>query len=143
MARPSEKNPGKKKGRGAHKALTRSTNGLSIGMIVLDTLTREDEGVADRWKRLLTGHEVSEDDADLIHALRNSLLHGYGVPKPSRTHGRTVLLTSDPSRYAVDTSKRGQALVSVPVFCGHLVERIVLEAYDQWDVTLLNTDVKL
>jgi hypothetical protein len=48
-----------------------------------------------------------------------------------------------PSRYAVDTSKRGQALVSVPVFCGHLVERIVAEAYDQWDVTLLDTDVKL
>lgn len=66
-------------------------------MIVLDTLTREDEGVADRWKRLLTAHEVSEEDADLIYALRNSLLHGYGVPKPSRTHGRTVLLTSDPS----------------------------------------------
>lgn len=112
-------------------------------MIVLDTLTREDEGVADRWKRLLTAHEVSEEDADLIYALRNSLLHGYGVPKPSRTHGRTVLLTSDPSRYAVDTSKGGQALVSVPVFCGHLVERIVTEAYDQWDVTLLDTDVKL
>jgi hypothetical protein len=80
---------------------------------------------------------------DLIYALRNSLLHGYGVPKPSRTHGRTVLLTSDPSRYAVDTSKRGQALVSMPVFCGHLFERIVAEAYDQWDVTLLDTDVKL
>jgi hypothetical protein len=121
----------------------RSWIGLSIGMIVLDTLTREDEGVTDRWKRLLTAHEVSEEDADIIYALRNSLLHGYGVPKPSRTHNRTVLLTSDPSRYAVDTSKRGQALVSVPVFCGYLVERIVLEAYDQWDVTLLNTDVKL
>jgi hypothetical protein len=121
----------------------RSWIGLSIAMIVLDTLTRADEGVADRWKRLLTAHEVPEEDADLIYALRNSLLHGYGVPKPSRTHGRTVLLTSDPSRYAVDTSKRGQALVSVPVFCGHLVERIVAEAYDQWDVTLLDTDVKL
>jgi hypothetical protein len=83
------------------------------------------------------------ESPDLIYALRNSLLHGYGVPKPSRTHGRTVLLTSDPSRYAVDTSKRGQALVSVPVFCGHLVERIVAEAYDQWDVTLLDTDIKL
>jgi hypothetical protein len=65
------------------------------------------------------------------------------VPNPSRTHGRTVLLTSDPSRYAVDTSKRGRALVSVPVFCGYLVERIALEAYDQWDVTLLDTNVKL
>jgi hypothetical protein len=60
------------------------------------------------------------ESPDLIYALRNSLLHGYGVPKPSRTHGRTVLLTSDPSRYAVDTSERGQALVSVPVFCGAL-----------------------
>jgi hypothetical protein len=29
------------------------------------------------------------------------------------------------------------------VFCGHLFERIVAEAYDQWDVTLLDTDVKL
>jgi hypothetical protein len=60
--------------------------------------------------------------------------------------GRTAApscFTSDPSRYAVDTSKGGQALVSVPVFCGHLVERIVTEAYDQWDVTLLDTDVKL
>ena len=74
----------------------RSWIGLSIAMIVLDTLTREDEGVADRWKHLLTAHEVSEEDADLIYALRNSLLHGYGVPKPSRTHGRTVLLHQRP-----------------------------------------------
>jgi hypothetical protein len=57
--------------------------GLSIGMIVLDTLTREDEGVADRWKRLLSAHEVSEEDADIIYALRNSMLHGYGVPRPA------------------------------------------------------------
>jgi hypothetical protein len=33
--------------------------------------------------------------------------------------------------------------VSVLVFCGYLVERIVLKAYDQWDVTLLDTNVKL
>ena len=32
--------------------------------------------------------------------------------------------------------------MSVPVFCGRLVERIVAEAYDQWDVTLLDTDLK-
>jgi hypothetical protein len=121
----------------------RSWVGLSIAMIVLDTLTREDERVADRWKRLLTAHEVCEEDADIIYALRNSLLHGYGVPTPSRTHGRTVLLTSDPSEYAVDTSNRGRVLVSVPVSCRYLVERIALEAYDQWDVTLLDTNVKL
>lgn len=53
---------------------SRSWIGLSIAMIVLDTLTREDEGVADRWKRLLTAHEVSEENADLKRIRRKHRL---------------------------------------------------------------------
>jgi hypothetical protein len=56
------------------------------------------------------------------------LLHGYGPPKPAKSYGRKVLLTDDRAAYALDTSRPGRALVSVPVFCGRMVERIAVEA---------------
>ena len=34
----------------------------------------------------------------------------------------------------------GLAVLSVPVFCGRLVERIASEMPDRWDVTLLDTN---
>jgi hypothetical protein len=62
-----------------------SWTGLSIGMIVLDTLSGDGDTdkVGERWSRLLTNHGVSDEDAAIIYALRNSLLHGYGPPEPS------------------------------------------------------------
>lgn len=56
--------------------------GLSIAMTVLDTLTSGNEPVGQRWESLLTSHGVDPADAKLIYALRCSLLHGYGPPKP-------------------------------------------------------------
>jgi hypothetical protein len=119
-----------------------SSVGLSIAMIVLDTLTGDSSGdVGGKWTRLLTAHGVEEDDARTIYALRCALLHGYGLPKPEHASGRTVLLTRDAAGYALDTSREGFALVSVPVFCGRLVERIAAAAWMDWDKTLINTDV--
>jgi hypothetical protein len=52
-------------------------------MIVLDTLSGDGDTdkVGERWSRLLTNHSVSDEDAAISYALRNSLLHGYGPPK--------------------------------------------------------------
>jgi hypothetical protein len=113
--------------------------GLSLAMIVLDSLSGPDRNVRRRWMRLLTGHEVSEPDAAIIYALRCSLLHGYGFPKPAATFGRVVLLSGDLTAYALDTDDDGIAMLSVPVFCGRLVERIAAEAVDGWDDSLIDT----
>ncbi len=75
-------------------------------MTVLDTLTSGSEPVGQRWVNLLTRHGVTEADAELIYALRCSLLHGYGPPKPSAgTDNRIVLLTDDRFTFAVDTRR--------------------------------------
>jgi hypothetical protein len=117
--------------------------GLSIAMIVLDTLSGSAPKVWARWKQLLTTHGVSEEDAKTLYSLRCSLLHGYGPPKPKEAHGRTLLLTSDPTAFALDTSQDRCALLSVPVFCGHLVERIVTAAHDDWDGSLIDTNYRI
>lgn len=44
-----------------------------------------------------------------------------------------------PDGSAVDSSTPGFAFVSVPLFCSRLVERIVSEALESWDTTLLDT----
>ena len=120
----------------------RSWIGLVLGMAVLDTLSGSQGRPGPRFKRLLKAHFVSGEDAEIIWTLRNSLLHGYGLPLPSRTFGRGVLLTHDHEAYALDTSQPGRALLSVPVFCSRLVERIAAEAYGSWDVSLINTDYR-
>lgn len=71
----------------------RSWIGLALGMVVLDTLSSEATGVWDRWERLLTRHDVTEDDARLIYELRCSLLHGYGLPRSDKVGGRIVVTT--------------------------------------------------
>jgi hypothetical protein len=121
----------------------RSWVGLCIGMIVLDTLSGDTVPVWDRWLRLLTNHGVSEEDAAIVYALRCSLLHGYGPPNRGRARGRRVILTDDRDGYAVDTATDGVALVSVPVFCGRLVERIAAEAPNDWDGSRLDVDFRL
>jgi len=98
-----------------------SWTGLSLAMIVLDTLSGSSARVGARWRQLLTSHGIPRDDADIIYALRCSLLHGYGLPLPDEALGRNVALIPDRSAFAVDTSATGRALVSVPVFCGRLV----------------------
>jgi len=95
-----------------------------------------------RWRRLPTD-EVSEHDAEIVYALRCSLLHGYGPPKQDKSCGRRVLLTNDRTAYALDTSYDGVALLSVPVLCGRLVERIAAEASGNWDGSLINTNYRL
>ena len=88
-------------------------------------------------------HRLSAHDAKIVYALRCSLLHGYGPPKPETSSGLTVLLTNDHDAYALDTSRDGLALVSVPVFCGRLVERIAAEAPGNWDDSLIDTHYPL
>jgi hypothetical protein len=114
--------------------------GLCLAMIVLDTLSGSSNGVTARWKRLLTSHEIPADDADIIYALRCSLLHGYGIPQPSKVHGRKLYLTPYQDAFAVDTSADGRVLISVPVFCGRLVERVAAEAPGDWDTSTIDTD---
>jgi hypothetical protein len=115
--------------------------GLSLAMVVLDTLSGSSNDVGARWERLLTSHGISAEDARIIYKLRCSLLHGYGLPKPSTINGRTLLVTPDPGAFALDTSEPGQARVSVPAFCGRLTERIAAEAPGDWDTSLINTNV--
>ena len=116
--------------------------GLCLAMTVLDTLSGSGP-VGERWKRLLTSHGIPADDADVIYMLRCSLLHGYGLPRPSAVSDRKVLLTRDATAYAVDTSRADQVLVSVPVFCGRLAERIAHAAPQNWDTSLIDTDFTL
>ncbi|MDV7220410.1 hypothetical protein [Streptomyces prunicolor] len=115
--------------------------GLSLGMVILDTLSGSSNGVRARWELLLTSHGITQEDARIIYKLRCSLLHGYGLPRPNSVSGRNVLLTSDVAAHAIDTSTSGRALVSVPVFCGRLVERIAAAAPQNWDTSLIDTDV--
>ncbi|MGQ4429443.1 MULTISPECIES: hypothetical protein [unclassified Streptomyces] len=118
--------------------------GLSLAMTVLDTLSGSSPGhVGNRWDQLLTSHRIPADDAKIVYKLRCSLLHGYGPPKPGAVNNRKVLLTSDAAAYAVDTSTTGQVLISVPVFCGRLVERIAHAAPRNWDTSLIDTDIQL
>lgn len=64
------------------------------------------------------------------------MLHGYGVPRPEDTADRNVVFTNDTTAYALDTSHPGVALLSVPVFCSHLVERIAAAVPELWDSSL-------
>jgi hypothetical protein len=112
-------------------------------MIVLDTLSGEREGVRSRWTELLTSHGIDADDANHIYELRCSLLHGYGLPRPERVAGRRVVLTDDNDAFAIDTRRDGELWVSVPAFCGVLVERITAEAPDDWDVAAVATNLPL
>ncbi|MGA8297587.1 MAG: hypothetical protein WB770_11140 [Acidimicrobiales bacterium] len=113
--------------------------GLTLGMTVLDSMTPDHGHVGKRLTGLLVGHGISGEDAKIVVELRHSLLHGYGLPKPHAVGGRTVYLIPDTDCYAVDSSTPGFALVSVPVFCSRLVERIVSESPDSWDTTLIDT----
>jgi hypothetical protein len=116
-----------------------SWTGLILGMVVLDTLSGSGP-VGTRFKNLLAQHGISPDDAKVIYMLRCSLVHGYGPPRPDLIGGRKLLLTDDHDAYAVDTSHTGRVWLSVPVFCGRLVERIAAAAEGGWDVSLLDTD---
>jgi hypothetical protein len=116
--------------------------GLSIGMTVLDTLTKASDPHQQRMLRLLTAHGVDERDAEVIYHLRNSVLHGYWLPNDAKLGNRRMLLHREQSSYALDTDVSANDIyLSVPVFCRCLVERVALEAQHNWDETLINTDV--
>jgi|GEM_PF-5231011 len=91
---------------------------------------------------------LPEEDAKISYKLRCSLLHGHGVPKPNDVSDpgggsdRKLVLTDAQEGFAVDTTRTGFISVSVPLFCGRLVERIVAEAPDDWDVASINTDYR-
>ena len=107
-------------------------------MIVLDSLTgTEDREVTDRWLDLLDEHGIEDEDARIIYAVRRSLLHGYGLPKPELVDGRRAVMIAVPDRYAVDTEEPGVAYFNVPVFCSRLVERVAFQAYNRWDASLV------
>jgi len=53
------------------------------------------------------------------------------------------MLTDEQNVYAVNTEDDGVVKISVPVFCRCLVERIVSEAPDDWDVAAVATHVPL
>lgn len=123
---------------------------LTLAMIVLDTLAGEpDEHVSQQgknWRQLLIDHQVERADAEIAYALRCSLLHGYGIPRQGApwTNGRRILLTPGTyDSYAIDTRRKGLALISVPIFCSRLTERIAYEAQGQWDVSLVDVTISL
>jgi hypothetical protein len=117
---------------------------MALGMIVLDTLSGPaGQKVGQRWTQLLTTHKITPADAHLIYKLRCSLLHGYGIPKPSDVNNRRLILNGDPAGHAVDTDQPGLAIVSVPIFCSFLVERIAVQAKMSWDVSLIDTNIKV
>lgn len=120
-----------------------SWSGLTLGMIVLDTLSGSVDKPGIRFPRLLADHGVNEADARYVYRLRCSLLHGYGPPKPSAVDGRKVFVSPAVGAYAVDTRRSDRLVISVPAFCGRLVERIAYEAPRQWDTDLIDTHVQL
>jgi hypothetical protein len=109
--------------------------GLALGMIVLDTLSGDEPGAGQRFQAMLMDHGITKTDAWLLWKLRCSLVHGYGLP---RLQDWQMFATREWGAYALDTSREGLAVLSIPVFCGRLVERIVSEMPDRWDVTLLD-----
>jgi hypothetical protein len=119
--------------------------GLAIGMIVLDILstTGQGEQVGVRFRRLLTDHGVGEEDARYIYKFRCALHHAYGIPAPVTIDGRRLFVTDAEDAYAVDTSRADRIVISVPAFCGRLVERIAYEAPKQQVSTLINTHIVL
>jgi len=117
--------------------------GVCLGVIVLDTLSGTSTSVRGRFTELLTDHEIETEDAEIFWGVRNALLHGYGVPKPGKAADRDVAFTNDPTAYALDTRRPQVALLSVPVFCGHLVERIAAAVPEQWDPTLTSVSQDL
>jgi hypothetical protein len=123
---------------------------LVMAMIVLDTLAgKPGENVREqgkRFRRLLTDHQVEQMDAEITYAVRCSLLHGYGIPGPSAegAHDRRIVLTpATDEAYAIDTDRPGLALLSVPVFCCRLTERVAAEASASWDETLVDVSISL
>ncbi|MDQ7808389.1 hypothetical protein Q5425_32040 [Amycolatopsis sp. A133] len=117
--------------------------GLSLGMIVLDTLSGSNTDVGARFRGLLTDHDVEEGDARYVYKFRCSLLHGYGIPKPASVDGRRLIASPEVNAYAVDTSHPDRIVVSVPAFCGRLVERIAYTAPQRWDTALINTNLTI
>ncbi len=113
--------------------------GLVLGMVVLDTLSGNTGNVGERFQALLAQHGVPPADAAIIYRLRCSLLHGYGLPSRDQLDGRKIALTNNWDDPAVDTSDADQIRVSVPVFCGFLVERIARAAGNGWDDQLIDT----
>jgi len=113
--------------------------GMTLGMIVIDTLSGDPStgSAQSRWLALLKANHVPEVDALVLYRVRNALLHGYGIPKKTdpRLGGREVFLSGDTKGFAVDTSATGRAVVSVPVFCGRLVERVAASVPSSWDIT--------
>lgn len=119
--------------------------GLALGMIVLDILATDDpkDKVGDRFRLLLTNHRVNKDDAAYIYEFRCSLHHAYGLPEPGAIGNRNLFVTPAVGAYAVDTSRAGRLEISVPAFCGRLVERIAYEAPEPRAMGLINTHVLL
>ena len=118
--------------------------GMTLGMIVLDTLSgNQSQGdPLPRWLKLLKANGISEADAQVLYVVRNALLHGYGVPKKTdkRLANREVYFSPDSEAFAVDTRTKGRAVVSVPVFCGRLVERIAASVPKSWDISEIDVD---
>jgi hypothetical protein len=81
-----------------------------------------------------------ETDAAIIYEVRCALLHGYGLPASDRLHDRRIILTDDRRSFALQTDDPDGVVLSVPVFCGKLVERIVSEASSDWDVSEIDAD---
>ncbi|MEU3624818.1 hypothetical protein BS329_17900 [Amycolatopsis coloradensis] len=117
--------------------------GLVLGMIVLDNLSGTGGEVGSRFKGLLTDHGVSEDDARYIYRFRCSLHHEYGLPRPTTVDDRRLVVIPGIDAYAVDTSRPDRITISVPAFCGRLVERIAYEAPKPASSSLINTRLVL
>ena len=86
--------------------------GLSIGMTVLDTLTKASDPHRQRMLRLLTAHGVEERDAEVIYHLRNSVLHGYWLPKNTKLRNRRMLPHREQTSYALDTTSQRARSIS-------------------------------
>ena len=115
--------------------------GWALGMVVLDTLAGDTSGgrVQELFEQLLKDHGIEPDDARTIYRLRCSILHGYGLPTTGQLGGRRAIITDERHAVALDSDVKGRIVVSIPVFCAHLVERIAFEAPANWDATQIDT----
>jgi hypothetical protein len=62
------------------------------------------------------------------------------LPSAKEAGGRRVVLTRDPDGHAIGTARGGFAVLSVPVFCRGLVERIAAGAPYDSDVSGIRID---
>ncbi len=94
-----------------------------------------------RWTSLFEQFSYDADDTKTFHALYESIQHGFGLP--NQVAGRTVVLTTEDTGYAIDTSVAGKAVISVPAFVNYVVEDFASQHVQNWDNSMTDNAIHI